>query len=643
MGSCCTKLIEGKVTAVSHFKLKRGTKPERKELDSELLKLTDVKAALLIQKWFRVWSSKLRVRREIAWNVFQEIEYFGEHHQLKLSKMFKVLIEEFQDTAKVDFIQQRLINKAAGRPSVIDVDTSIKDLEIPQIIPNDYVGIVITLPYSSNKLQILVNDFRCGKIIHAAYVSQILRDTILKLKSRNNLYRITTTSVNKKVTIIGDLHGSLDDLLTIFHKNNLPSTTNPYVFNGDIVDRGPKCVEVCMIIFYCILVFPNHVFLNRGNHEDPILNRRYGFIKEITLRFRTYAKRLLKMFNILFKYLPLGSIIDNKILVVHGGISDELDLKKINQIPRTKFVSVIKPGSFFEVNEKCSWGYLLDLLWSDPSNQKGCTENEFRGSGKYFGPDITSNFLEENNLVLLIRSHECKVNGYEYTHDNQVLTIFSASNYYERGSNKGAFVIYRGDEKNLSIIPFVSNEDALNNLNIKDQIISLEISAFSKIKQMISLKLPELKEALSQYDKDGTGTVSAKDFSTCLGAVLKLKVPWRLIINRICDVDSDNMVHYENTFKILDLSRASKHPVADIVYANREILETIFRTFDVDNSGAITMQEFKDGMMILQRCTSHIFKEGDIAKIGKTMDFDKDGNIDINEFFEAFRISAYTW
>ena len=52
-----------------------------------------------------------------------------------------------------------------------------------------------------------------------------------------------------------------------------------------------------------------------------------------------------------------------------------------------------------------------DALWSDPMEELGIEENP-RGAGVCFGPDVAQTFMENNHLSMLIRSHECVRTGF---------------------------------------------------------------------------------------------------------------------------------------------------------------------------------------------------------------------------------------
>lgn len=126
------------------------------------------------------------------------------------------------------------------------------------------------------------------------------------------------------------------DQNTFNFQNGLPSPENPYVFNGDFVDRGKKGLEVFLLLLCTFLVFPGGVFLNRGNHEDTVMNVRYGFVREVHQKYKHNAERLLKLIDEVYRWLPLGTIVNNRVLVVHGGISDSTDLDLIRSLDRGK-------------------------------------------------------------------------------------------------------------------------------------------------------------------------------------------------------------------------------------------------------------------------------------------------------------------
>ena len=52
-----------------------------------------LKSALLIQRWYRRYQSRIEMRKLTAWHIYQSIEYSGEQDQLKLYDFFLTLIK----------------------------------------------------------------------------------------------------------------------------------------------------------------------------------------------------------------------------------------------------------------------------------------------------------------------------------------------------------------------------------------------------------------------------------------------------------------------------------------------------------------------------------------------------------------------
>lgn len=65
--------------------------------------------------------------------------------------------------------------------------------------------------------------------------------------------------------IVGDTHGQYQDVLKLFEEHGYPSSKNPYLFNGDFVDRGSMGVEIVIALLAWKLFDPTCMYFNRGN------------------------------------------------------------------------------------------------------------------------------------------------------------------------------------------------------------------------------------------------------------------------------------------------------------------------------------------------------------------------------------------
>lgn len=291
---------------------------------------------------------------------------------------------------------------------------------------NENCGIEIK-NMSQDFISKMVNDiFLKGKVLPKKYAAAIISHAERLLRNEPTLLEINneTESKDTKISICGDTHGQFYDVLNIFRKFGKVGPNHTYLFNGDFVDRGSWSCEVALLYYSLKILYPKNLYLNRGNHETDNMNKMYGFEDECKYK---YSQRIFDMFSQSFETLPLATLVNNNYLIMHGGLPSDTsstidDIRKIdrfNQPPRE--------------------GLFMELLWSDPQAANGFGPSQ-RGLGYAFGPDITAQYLENNNLRKIFRSHEVRMGGILFEHNNKLATVFSAPNYCDSQNNKGAII-----------------------------------------------------------------------------------------------------------------------------------------------------------------------------------------------------------
>jgi serine/threonine-protein phosphatase 2A catalytic subunit len=242
--------------------------------------------------------------------------------------------------------------------------------------------------------------------------------------------------VSVPVTVVGDVHGQFYDLLELFEIGGRPPFTN-YLFMGDYVDRGLYSLETVSLLTCLKVRYPDRLTLTRGNHECRQITQVYGFYDEC---LRVYGNASCwKYFTDMFDCLPLAALIDGVIFCPHGGLSPSLD----------RLDEVRKLNRLVEIPHE---GPICDLMWSDPDDRCGWGISP-RGAGYTFGQDISAKFNHDNDLQFIVRAHQLIMEGFQWQHQQAVLTLFSAPNYCYRCGNQAA-IMQLDENMNRKIIAY---------------------------------------------------------------------------------------------------------------------------------------------------------------------------------------------
>jgi diadenosine tetraphosphatase ApaH/serine/threonine PP2A family protein phosphatase len=233
----------------------------------------------------------------------------------------------------------------------------------------------------------------------------------------------TLLELEPPITIVGDLHGQIFDLYQIFRYFDIPPARK-YLFLGDMVDRGQFSIEVVSLLFVLKVLYPNNVYIIRGNHEFENVSLTNGFFTEVVSEYGN--SYIFKMFNSVFNYLPIAAKI-GKIFCIHAGLSPEFrSLSQIQNLSRPIFTY--------------NTSLLIGIFWSDPSREPQSFCASLRGTGFYFNQQPLQEFLERNELTTIVRGHEC-VDGVKMIWDKSLVTVFSASNYGKTRNRAGVLLV----------------------------------------------------------------------------------------------------------------------------------------------------------------------------------------------------------
>jgi len=213
----------------------------------------------------------------------------------------------------------------------------------------------------------------------------------------------TITEKEKNIEVISDIHGNLRKLkeflnpyfyMKDFEKDKIKNTL--FIFLGDYVDRGYHSYECLMCVIAFKVLFPENVFLLKGNHEfdmDAFENEFEDFDD-----YKIVKKDV-------FDYMRFGVFLQTKkvkYFLSHAGF-----ISNLRDLPEG-----VKQYTFTFKKQR------RELVWTDYHEVKDIEgrrkPKDYKGRMVYYDDDQKiKGFIGKTGTKILIRGHQHQVGEYK--------------------------------------------------------------------------------------------------------------------------------------------------------------------------------------------------------------------------------------
>ncbi|ELW48742.1 Serine/threonine-protein phosphatase with EF-hands 1 [Tupaia chinensis] len=171
------------------------------------------------------------------------------------------------------------------------------------------------------------------------------------------------------------------------------------------------------------------------------------------------------------------------------------------------------------------------------------------------------------------------------------------------------------------------------------RVSAIESSAIRILKERMISRKTDLIRAFQSHDVRKTGKLSMAQWALIMENVLGLNLPWRTLGSHLVNIDKNGNIDYASSFQDIRIGKSMKEVQSTLIetlYRYRSDLQIIFNIVDSDHSGLISVGEFRAMWKLF---TSHYnvrIDDSELDELLNTMDLNKDGSIDFNEFLKAF-------